>query len=301
MHGQNVEHAGTTQCGGAADGTEADEAQHVGVLGLPQPAVRAADEDGQRPDGVALLDERLDERPGLTGALADEHRVAGPDVGGEIDRHREGLDRPEPHERDLHRAPAAAASPQQPALSHAWRELHDRSREGGFVIHLILVRRDGANRWTLLGFVNPRSASVTLGPIEVVVLGFPGSRFTGEIRPRIIDLVKRGIVSVVDALVIKKDQAGVVTFTEMQQLMGDSELEALASAVSGRLDLLSDEDVDVFGAELEPGSSALAIVFEHTWMKPVRDAVAASGGVLIADIHVPAEVVDEVLAAAELV
>ena len=86
---------------------------------------------------------------------------------------------------------------------------------------------------------------MTLGPIEVVVLGFPGSRFTGEIRPQIIDLVKRGIVSVVDALLIKKDQAGAVTFVEMQQLTGDAELEALASEVSGQLDLLSDEDVDV--------------------------------------------------------
>jgi hypothetical protein len=43
----------------------------------------------------------------------------------------------------------------------------------------------------------------------------------------------------------------------------------------------------------------LAIVFEHTWMKPVRDAVAASGGILLADVHVPADVVDEVLAAVE--
>ena len=51
-----------------------------------------------------------------------------------------------------------------------------------------------------------------------------------------------------------------------------------------------------FAADLEPGSSALALVFEHTWIKPVRDAVAASGGMLLADIHVPAEVVDEVLA-----
>ena len=139
---------------------------------------------------------------------------------------------------------------------------------------------------------------MVLGPIEVVVLGFPGSRFNGEIRPRIMDLVERGIVSIVDALLIKKDQAGEVTFIEMQQHSDDPELEALALQVSG-LDLLSSEDVDDFAAELEPGSSALAVVFEHTWMLPVRDAVAASGGVLLADIHVPADVVDEVLFAVE--
>ena len=73
----------------------------------------------------------------------------------------------------------------------------------------------------------------------------------------------------------------------------------MASQVSEVLDLLSDDDVDAFAADLEPGSSALAVVFEHTWMKPVRDAVVAAGGVLIADLHVPAAVVDEVLAAVE--
>ena len=69
--------------------------------------------------------------------------------------------------------------------------------------------------------------------------------------------------------------------------------------MSGQVDLISDEDAEAFAAQLEPGSSALAIAFEHTWMKPVRDAVVDSGGVLIADIHVPAEVVDEVLDAVE--
>jgi Family of unknown function (DUF6325) len=140
---------------------------------------------------------------------------------------------------------------------------------------------------------------MALGPIEVIVLGFPGSRFTGEIRPRIEDLVERGIVRIVDALLIKKESDGSVTFTELQEQTSDADFEALAAIVTEELDLLSDEDVDAFAADLEPGSSALAIVFEHTWIKPVREAVVESGGVLIADLHVPASVVDEVLAAVE--
>jgi hypothetical protein len=140
---------------------------------------------------------------------------------------------------------------------------------------------------------------VALGPIEVVVLGFPGSRFTGEIRPRILDLVERGIVSVVDALFVTKDADGEVTFLELQQLIDDPELTALADLVSQQLELLSAEDVTELVAALEPGSSALALVFEHTWMIPVREAVVASGGVLLADLHIPAQVVEEVLTAVE--
>jgi hypothetical protein len=140
---------------------------------------------------------------------------------------------------------------------------------------------------------------VALGPIEVVVLGFPGSRFTGEIRPRILDLVERGIVSVIDALFVTKDAEGEVTFLELQQLVDDPDVRALAELLSRQRELLSAEDVTELVAALEPGSSALALVFEHTWMIPVREAVLASGGVLLADLHIPPQVVDEVLAAVE--
>ena len=138
---------------------------------------------------------------------------------------------------------------------------------------------------------------MALGPIEVVVLGFPGSRFTGEIRPRIMELVERGIVTVVDAVFVTKDEDGGVAFVELQQLTDDPEITALGQLVSSELDLLSAEDVVALVEDLDPGSSALALVFDHTWMLPVRDAIAASGGVLLADIHVPADVVDEVVAA----
>jgi hypothetical protein len=142
---------------------------------------------------------------------------------------------------------------------------------------------------------------MTLGPIEVVVLGFPGSRFTGEIRPRILDLVQRGIVSVVDALFISKDGDGGVTFLELQQLADDPDVAALGELLARQLDLLTAEDATELVAGLEPGSSALALVFEHTWMIPVREAIVESGGILLADLHVPPDVVDQVVAAAELV
>jgi len=140
---------------------------------------------------------------------------------------------------------------------------------------------------------------MALGPIEVVVLGFPGSQFTGEIRPRIVELVESGTITMVDALFIQKDQDGTVTYLEMEELADHPDFESLESELSAHIDLISGEDADEFAADLEPGSSAVALVFEHTWMKPVRDAVVASGGVLLADIHVPADVVDEVLAAVE--
>ncbi len=142
-----------------------------------------------------------------------------------------------------------------------------------------------------------RKIDVTLGPIEMVVIGFPGSRFTGDIRPRIMDLVDNGVVNIVDALFVRKDSEGLVDFVELQELSDDADAVMLGAAIASQLDLLSDEDIEELAEALQPGSSALAIVFEHTWIRPVRDAVVASGGVLLADIHIPAAVVDEVLSA----
>jgi sodium/hydrogen antiporter len=142
-------------------------------------------------------------------------------------------------------------------------------------------------------------ATMSLGPIEVVVLGFPGNRFTGEIRPRIVDLVQRDIVTVIDALFITKDEDGTVGYLELEQLVDDPELAALGGLLSSRLDLLAAEDATELATELEPGSSALALVFEHRWMAPVRDAIVDSGGHLLADLHIPADVVERALAAAQ--
>ena len=149
----------------------------------------------------------------------------------------------------------------------------------------------------IASIINGRKIDVTLGPIEMVVIGFPGSRFTGDIRPRIMDLVDNGVVNIVDALFVRKDSEGLVDFVELQELSDDADAVMLGAAIASQLDLLSDEDIEELAEALQPGSSALAIVFEHTWIRPVRDAVVASGGVLLADIHIPAAVVDEVLSA----
>lgn len=144
---------------------------------------------------------------------------------------------------------------------------------------------------------NDRTAPRDLGPIEVMVLAFPGSRFTGEIRPRIEELVSTGIIRVVDAVFIRKATDGAVDVLELADLADDPEATALSQALADQLDLLSGEDAEALVADLQPGSSALAIAFEHTWLKPVRDAVVAAGGVLLADLHIPSPAVDEVLAA----
>lgn len=136
---------------------------------------------------------------------------------------------------------------------------------------------------------------MALGPIEVIVVGFPGNRFNGEIIPELEKLVESDTISVVDGLLVMKTADGEVEFVEFDQDGENADAARLAGLFDQVDSLISDEDVDELAADLEPNSSAAILVFEHTWAKPFRDAIVASGGVLAADFRVPGAVVDELL------
>jgi hypothetical protein len=138
---------------------------------------------------------------------------------------------------------------------------------------------------------------MSLGPIEVVVLGFPENRFTGEILPELERLVQSDTISIVDGVFVTKDADGATDFVEFDSL-DDDEFAALSGVLERVEGLVSDEDVDDLTASLPPNSSAAVLVFEHTWAVPLRDAIVRGGGELVANLRIPASVVEEIVAAA---
>lgn len=138
---------------------------------------------------------------------------------------------------------------------------------------------------------------MTLGPIEVVVIGFPENNFTGKILPELAKVVENGTVSIVDGVFIRISADGAVDTFEFDEIGADSDVAALADLVSGPNGLISDEDVAEFTAALEPDTSAAILVFEHTWVKPLRDSIVDAGGVMLERVSVPGAVVEEVLEA----
>jgi hypothetical protein len=137
-----------------------------------------------------------------------------------------------------------------------------------------------------------------LGPIEIVVLAFPGNQFNGSALPELQKLVDNDTISIIDGVLALKDADGAVTFVEFEEITEDPDATAL-SALFDRIDgLLSDEDVDTLVADLPLNCAAAVLVFEHTWVKPLRDALVSSGGIMLESIRVPGRVADEVLQAA---
>ncbi|HEY4267951.1 MAG TPA: DUF6325 family protein [Galbitalea sp.] len=136
---------------------------------------------------------------------------------------------------------------------------------------------------------------MTLGPIEIVTIVFPGSKFTGQIVPELAKVVDNDTITVVDGLFVSIGLDGATEYVEFDELDANDDAARLNSVVDHIEGLISEDDVAELTESLEPGSSAAILVFEHTWMKPLRDAVADSGGIVLDSIRVPGAVVDEVL------
>jgi hypothetical protein len=139
--------------------------------------------------------------------------------------------------------------------------------------------------------------SVEMGPIDYLLVEWPGRQPNGEVAPHLVDLVDRGLVRILDLALIAKDEDGTVAGIELADLGdGSAELSVFEGASSG---LISDEDLGEAGAALEPGTSAALLVFENTWAAPFAAAVRRSGGQLVASGRIPVQAIEAALDAAE--
>jgi len=134
-----------------------------------------------------------------------------------------------------------------------------------------------------------------LGPVDWIVVEFPGSKFNGEIAPVLQDLVQRGTIRVLDLLILKKDEDGGLEAFELTDL-DPSELGELRHYENKLAMLLSEDDVTAVAAAIEPGSSAAVLVWENLWAAPFATAVRHSGGQLVASGRIP---IQAILAALE--
>ena len=130
----------------------------------------------------------------------------------------------------------------------------------------------------------------TMGPIDYIVVEFPGSRMTGEGLPLLVDLVDRGIIRILDLLFIRKELDGTISGLTIADLDSDGQLDlAVFEGVSSGL--LDDDDVNDAGSVLEPGSSAGILVYENVWAGPFAAAVRRGGGQLVASGRIPVQAI----------
>lgn len=137
---------------------------------------------------------------------------------------------------------------------------------------------------------------MALGPIEMLMIRFPGDQISGDLVPAMTELINDGLVRIVDLLFIRKDGAGSVSVFELGDLSPDLAGQ-YAPLLHDVTELLNEEDAHEMAESLENGSSAGIMLFEHTWATRFAEAVRASNGEVLLSQRIPSSVIDEVIAA----
>jgi hypothetical protein len=136
---------------------------------------------------------------------------------------------------------------------------------------------------------------MALGPIELLVVKFPGNQFTGEILPALKELVDNEIIRVIDILFVVKDPDGAVTVLEINDL-DDDDFSRFDPVVADLTGLLTPEDARQLSGGLEANSAAGIMLFENSWATRFRDALVHANGELVLSERIPKAVIDELLA-----
>ena len=137
-----------------------------------------------------------------------------------------------------------------------------------------------------------------MGPIDYLVIEFPGSRMSGEGLPLLVDLVDQGIIRILDLVFVRKLPDGTVIRVELTGPGGDeqADLSVFEGASSG---LLDQQDIDAAAEAIQAGSTAGLIVYENRWAAPLATALRRGGAQLVAGGRIPVQAILAALEAAE--
>jgi hypothetical protein len=129
-----------------------------------------------------------------------------------------------------------------------------------------------------------------LGPVDYMIVAFPGNKFRGKVGPELARLVDAGTIRVIDLAFVGKDADGEIVAFELTDLEPDirEAFEKAGVEVSG---LFNEDDLMAAGEELEPNTSAALLVWENVWARDIAQELRDAGGVLLDFERLPHEVV----------
>ena len=129
-----------------------------------------------------------------------------------------------------------------------------------------------------------------LGPVDYFIVEFPAGHqnFTGEGADELLRLHDRGIIRIMDILILQKSLEGTVMAQELGDLADLGEMQRIEAQL---VETLAEEDVEHLGAAMEPGSVAGVLVYENLWAAPFASAMRRAGGQLIASGRIPIQAI----------
>jgi hypothetical protein len=137
-----------------------------------------------------------------------------------------------------------------------------------------------------------------LGPIDYLVVEWPGGRGTGSGLPKLVDLVDNGFIRIFDLAFVRKEADGSTSPIPLDQLPLDIDYDVsiFEGASSG---ILTQDDFDEVGAALATGSVAGIMIYENKWAAPFAVALRQGGAQLVATDRLPVQAILAALDATE--
>lgn len=133
------------------------------------------------------------------------------------------------------------------------------------------------------------------GPLDLVVVQFPGDVPGARLAKDIARLVEQDTIRVIDLAFVRKDADGTVSTFEISAQEGHPDFEALDAVVQAVDGLIAEDDLAAVAAEMPAGCTAVALLWENVWAAQLRRTVTDAGGEIVFTERIPAAVV-EVLA-----
>jgi hypothetical protein len=137
-----------------------------------------------------------------------------------------------------------------------------------------------------------KKPSKIMGPVDYLVVKFPGNKFNGEILPELAKLEKSGIIRVIDLALVIKDTKGKVFVTEAKDVKGkEGDAFSAFAKLVGEAEWFSLDDIDAIAAALPNNTSAAVLLFENTWAIHFKEALINSGAELVDQGRIPSEII----------
>jgi hypothetical protein len=135
---------------------------------------------------------------------------------------------------------------------------------------------------------------MTYGPIDFIALEFQTDQLTGESLPALLDLVQKGIVRVIDLVIILKDQKGETQVLEIEELAPNTLaiFDPLDVEISG---IIQVEDIELIAEQMVANTTAALLMIENLWAIKFGEAVTNASGRMVMYDRIPFEVVNEMM------
>jgi hypothetical protein len=132
----------------------------------------------------------------------------------------------------------------------------------------------------------------TMGPVDYLLVRFPGNKFNGKIIPELMRLEKEGIVRVIDLVLVMKDSNGEIFITEANDLKGEA-ATAYMELAKNTQEWFYEGDINAIAANMPNDCSAALLLFENIWAIRFKEALLDADAELIDMGRIPPDVVEK--------